>query len=315
MTSPFSDEGENQAAVWPRPPFSLPLTVRVLQRRPTNRVDLWRGETYRRVLSLQGGPRLVTVRQEGDMEAPQLCISVAGERLGLEELERTRRVVAEILGTQVDTAPFHEFAEADPLLGPLVRSMRGLKPPRFPTLWETFLNVVVFQQISLLAALAIVGRLVERFGKWVKYEGDTYFAYPEAPAIAAASVDELRALGLSLNKAVALRALAEAVGDGEALKAEISALPSPAAIERLTQLPGIGRWSAEVVLLRGLGRLDVFPGADSGVIRGLAEALGRAGGLAKGEERLLAERFDNWRGMLYLVVVGDRLRRQGLLSP
>jgi DNA-3-methyladenine glycosylase II len=164
-----------------------------------------------------------------------------------------------------------------------------------------------------LAALAIVGRMVERYGRRLDVDGRTYFAYPEAESIELASVEELRGLGLSLNKALSLRALAEQVGTGEGLRDELMALPSPAAIERLVKLPGIGRWSAEVVLLRGLGRLDVFPGADSGVIRGLAEALGRAGGLEKGEERRLADRFGDWRGMLYLLVAGYRIQRLGLL--
>jgi DNA-3-methyladenine glycosylase II len=304
---------ENEGLILPLPPFSLPITARVLQRRPTNKVDVWDGEAYWRLLSLPGGARLASARQRGPAQAPEIVVRVEGGPASPAVVAQACAQVGMMLSADRDTQSFHAFADADPLLGPVARSLRGLKPPRFPTLWETFLNVVVFQQISLLAALAIVGRMVERYGRRLYFDGRAFFAYPEAEAIASASIEELRALGLSLNKAVSLRALAEQVGAGEALREELSALPSLAAIDRLVQLPGIGRWSAEVVLLRGLGRLDVFPGTDSGVIRGLAEALGREGGLEKGEERRLADRFGEWRGMLYLLVAGYRIQRLGLL--
>ena len=156
----------------------------------------------------------------------------------------------------------------------MIIALRGLKPPRFPTLFETFVNTVVFQQISLAAAVAIVGRLVDRFGRPFEIEGERYFGFPEPAVIAAASVEELRTVGLMARKAEVLRHFAGLVLAGALSFDTLRPLSSEEAIRVLTELPGVGRWTAEVLLLRGLGRLDVFPSGDAGVRRGLE--IGRA---------------------------------------
>ena len=74
----------------------------------------------------------------------------------------------------------------------------------------------------------------------------------------------------------------------------------------LTRIPGIGRWSAQVALLRGLGRLSVFPAGDAGAIRSLREVF------AQREEPDLAasavlDRMGEWRGYLYFMLLGRRL--------
>ncbi len=75
--------------------------------------------------------------------------------------------------------------------------------------------------------------------------------------------------GLSAAKVATLRRVAAALADGTLRECELEALPSSVAAERLCAIKGIGPWTAAVILLRGLGRLDVFPQNDSGVARSL----------------------------------------------
>lgn len=311
---PEAARADGRIVIDPLLPFDLPLTVRVLQRRPTNRVDLWEDGAYRRVLLLQESHRLVSVRQVGGPDDARVLVRVEDGETSPGLMSAAALKVGRLLSVNAELAPFWAQVAADPALRPLGVAFRGLKPPRFPSLWDTLVNVVVFQQISLLAALAIVGRMVERFGATVVHHGRAHFTYPDPGAVAGSSIEELRALGLSRRKAEVLKALALDLGGGEALEEELRALPSPQAIDRLVQLPGIGRWSAEVILLRGLGRVDAFPGGDSGFNRGLADLLGRESGLSQSEERDLAERFGEYRGMLYLFVVAYRLTRLGLID-
>jgi DNA-3-methyladenine glycosylase II len=78
----------------------------------------------------------------------------------------------------------------------------------------------------------------------------------------------------------------------------------------LAELPGIGAWSAGVVLLRGLGRLDVFPPGDVGAQRGLRAVMHLGPGAALGR---IIERFGNHRGYLYFCALGGGLLAKGLI--
>ncbi|MHB9092485.1 MAG: DNA-3-methyladenine glycosylase family protein, partial [Chloroflexota bacterium] len=157
--------------------------------------------------------------------------------------------------------------------------------------------------------------LAERYGRQLAYDGRVYFAFPTAEAFASAEEDELRQLGLSQRKAEVLRALAQRIIDGDPLLRDLDTLPTPEVVATLTTLPGIGRWSAEVILLRGFGRLDVFPSGDAGVDRGLAGILGRSEVPGKAEQSAILERFGAWRGMLYFLIAGYRLLGLHLDSP
>ena len=112
------------------------------------------------------------------------------------------------------------------------------------------------------------------------------------------------AAGLSKNKILHVRCAAEAIAGGAIDEAMLEHLPTPEAAQRLRAIRGIGPWSASVVLLRGLGRLDTFPLRDSGVARTLALL---AGSGQIDQERLL-ERLGDVRGMLYYQLLLGRLR-------
>ena len=298
----------------PRPPFRLEPTVRVLQRRPSNRVDVWRDGRYWRVLPAGAGNALVEVAESGTAEAPALTLRFHEAALGEVDRRQMADTMRGILGTDVDTAPFQRLAAGDPILSRSAGALYGLKPPRFPSLMETFVNVVVFQQISLNAALAITGRLVQQYGDRVEQEGQAYYAFPTASVLSAVAVDDLRRVGLTQRKAEAVHALAGMVASGELSFEGVAALSSDEAVARLLSLPGIGRWSAELVLLRGLGRLDVFPSGDAGIRRALGLLYGLPAAAGSDEERELATRFGPYRGMLYFFVVGARLHALGVLS-
>ena len=153
------------------------------------------------------------------------------------------------------------FAGCGPPASPRFRGVRERRP---------------FQQLSLDAGVAIVSRLVERFGKRLEHEGRGFYAFPKAQAIADARIEALRACGLSLGKAESIRSLARLIESRQLSAEKLAGMSTNDALETLTDLPGIGPWSAGLVLLRGLGRLDVFPSGDVGAERGLRTLL-RAG--------------------------------------
>ncbi|MHB1416404.1 MAG: DNA-3-methyladenine glycosylase family protein [Chloroflexota bacterium] len=299
----------------PVPPFRLVPTVRVLQRRPNNRVDVLEDGRFYRVLHTADGPRLVVAEDAGSVDRPLVRVTIPGEPLSPPAAAAAADTLGDMLGTGVDVSGFYRLASEDPRLRPAATALRGLKPPHFETIFEAVVNSVVFQQITLAAGVAIAGRLAERFGQSVVIDGRRYYGPAEPTAVAVASTADLRALGLSERKADVLRHLADLVLAGELSFEALRSLPSGEAICRLDALPGIGRWTAELILLRGLGCLDVFPSGDVGVRRGLARLLGREQPLAVDEEQPLAARFGEQRGLLYFLSLGWRLLQEGLIEP
>lgn len=189
-------------------PFHLEATVRVLQRRPGNLVDTWEHGRYRRVLETPQGLAWVEVENRGTIDAPDLCYRLRGaNRVSRATRAGLVQTLRRVLGLHLDPQPLLRLAHADRRLRPAARALRGLRPPRFTGLFEAFASVVPFQQLSLDAGVAIVGRLVERFGTRLEHDGASLRAFPTAQAIAEARLERLRQCGLSTRKAQVLRAL------------------------------------------------------------------------------------------------------------
>lgn len=299
--------GSRPAQLPTRAPFNLEATVRVLQRRPSNLVDVWQDAQYVRVLELEQGPILVEVQNRGTIDVPDVRYCIRSGDPSAAVTATLRRV----LGLDVVPAVLQFPVPIDGPLRSTVVALRGMRPPRFVNLFESFVNVVPFQQLSLDAGVSIIGRLVQRFGRSVEHDGRQYHASPGARVIAAARLDQLRACGLSRGKAQTLRNLARMIEARDLSEEEISRMTSSQALRALMELPGIGPWSAALVLLRGFGRLDVFPPGDVGAARGLAPLLqlDRPTSID-----LAVERFGDRRGYLYFCGLGASLLARGLIQ-
>jgi DNA-3-methyladenine glycosylase II len=117
---------------------------------------------------------------------------------------------------------------------------------------------------------------------------------------------------MSLRKTQSLRAAARAIASGALTAASLTRLSSSEAIGQLTELGGIGPWSAALILLRGLGRLDVFPQADTGAESSLAALLRLR---SRASLPKVVERFGDCRGYLYFYGLASRLLAAGLIHP
>ncbi len=291
-------------------PFHLEATVRVLQRRPTNMVDIWLQDRYVRALATADGLALIEVANLRTIDDSDVRFTILRSDVSSVTRAGLGQTVRKVLGLDVDPAPLQLRAEAERRLSPTALALRGMRPPRFAELFETFANVVLFQQLSLDAGVAIVGRLVGRFGKSLEHDGRHFHAFPAAHDIAEARLDALRACGMSSRQAETLRRIANAIESGELTEERLSRMNSTDAIRFLTDLQGIGPWSASLVLLRGLGRLDVFPPGDVGAVRGLSRLMRVAPGPSL--DRII-QRFDDHRGYLYFCSLGGALLAKNLI--
>jgi DNA-3-methyladenine glycosylase II len=257
----------------PRPPFRLDLTVWALRRREQNRIDTWDGRSYRRALLLDGAPLELSVTQVGRVSTPRLEVVLAGRHVTSAAEAGARSTLAKLLGLDLDLSDFYARSIRDSALDRLVARYRGVKPPRFPSVFECLLNAVACQQLSLEAGLTLLSRLAATAGA----PAGALHVFPAPTDVLGLPRSALRTLGFSERKAETILELAEAASAGELELEGFERLADEGVVEALVRRSGIGRWSADYVLLRGLGRLHVFPRGDSGALNGVRSFLAAAG--------------------------------------
>ncbi len=293
------------------PPFRLDLTAPALRRRPDNAVDMWDGRTYRRALALEGRTIELAAVQAERSTAPQLTVTLTGSQLDHQTEEAARGALTRLLGLELDLSAFYAQAKDDPFLRPLARRFRGLKPPRFPTLFECLVNAIACQQLTITVGIRLLNRLAEAYGT---ASGEDTRAFPLPAQLAGLAPEALNSLGFSRAKARSIVELAAGITAGTFDPATVETLDDRAALAALMRLRGVGRWTAEYALLRGLGRLHVFPGDDVGARNNLARWLGRRAPLDYAGVRAAVRRWQPFAGLVYFHLLLANLAERGMLS-
>jgi DNA-3-methyladenine glycosylase II len=298
--------------IQPLPPFRLDLTVWALRRRPRNDIDRWDGTTYRRVVVIGKRVTELAIRQTGSSSAPRVIVSATPSLRTSADRRQVRSIVDRLLGLRIDLSEWYRLAHRDRRLAELADRFRGVKPPRFPTVFEALVNAFACQQLSLVVGLELLNRLAAVCGVR-RTHGDQY-AFPAPHDVARVAPARYRAIGFSRQKVLALLTLARGIDRGEIDLERLETADDDEAVRRLRELRGVGRWTAEYVLLRGLGRLHVFPGDDVGAQKSLARWLGRPGPLDYDGVSKALEKWRPYAGMLYFHLLLDGLATAGLLE-
>jgi DNA-3-methyladenine glycosylase II len=298
----------------PIPPFRLDLSAWTLRRRPENAIDRWDGTTYRRALALANGPVEVAVVQTGPPAAPRLRVTLHGAPLSPEVKRAMTTALEQLLGLRIDLAAFYRLASRDAELGPLAERFRGMKPPRFPSVFEGIVNSIACQQVTLTLGIHLLNLLAEGYGPVVVGEEGPARAFPRPEDVALLAPEALRELGFSRQKGRAMIELAQISAVGHEELEALAALSDEEAVARLCRLRGVGRWSAEYVLLRRLGRTHIFPGDDVGARKNLERWLNLATPLDYDAVGRTLARWHPYGGLIYFHLLLDRLAEADYLQ-
>lgn len=298
----------------PIPPFRLDLTAWTLRRRPDNIIDRWDGQTYRRVLVEDDNPFEVAVTQSGPSAMPRLYVSVIGEVPSSHLKAYAVAAVERLLGIHVDMRKFYRFCEKDDVLRSLANQFRGSKPPRFPTYFETLVNAIACQQLTLTVGIRLLNRLTEACGPAIETEGGLLHAFPGPRQLANMDIEQLRQMGFSYRKAAYLTGLARAVVEKKINLEEIERLDDKQAVSSLRTLKGVGRWTAEYFLLRGLGRTHIFPGDDVGARNHLQRWLRLSKPMDYDEVHKTLRHWNAYGGLVYFHLLLKSLTEKGMIQ-
>ncbi len=201
-------------------------------------------------------------------------------------------------GLDDDAGRHHAAMAADPVLAPLLERFGELRIVRAPDLYEALLVAVIGQQVSVQAAQSVRRRLMRSLGTCLAGSapgGEDHYLYPTPRQLLAAGEAALRGQGVSRQKTAYLLGIADRAAAGDLDRGAFTALSDEDAIGRLCEIKGVGRWTAEIVLMRGLGRSDVFAAGDLGLQVAVQELQGLRERPSEKRLRKIAERWRGWR--------------------
>lgn len=250
--------------------------------RLAERVD---GTTLCKGLMWAGRPGCLTIRFTAGWARASLVVDGSPRS---EPAESLKSLARRMLGLSQPVAAFEAAFRLHPLLGPLIAQRPGLRVPQTATPFEALTWAITGQQISVHAAVAVRGRLIQRAG--VSHSSGLW-CYPDESRVVAMGEAELCLVGLSRAKARSLIALSRSFLVEPLPMAVLSGGLDASQVEairvRLLALPGVGPWTVDYALLRGFGWPDGSLHGDAAVRRKLQ-------GLLDSREKIDAARTRDW---------------------
>ncbi len=299
---------ETKVILHPQPPYDLNKYIQALGDFTSDGVNVFKkadllGQAYyQRVIKVGGKYTLFTAYQKTPADRPKIVIQFK-PRVNKKELKEK---LAWIFGLDESLKGFYQRAKKDPVLSKVTEQFYGMVPIRTATVFEMVITAITEQQISLAVAVKIRARLVKRFGESIKLNGEKYYAFPTPEKLAFLKPSELLKIGLSHQKVSYIIGFSKKVAVGEFDVEGLKKKSDKEVIEKLTQIKGLGVWTAEYVLARGLGRTDVFPADDLGVRTAIGKLYGTGKIVSAQEARKILVKWKPYRRYttFYLLCAG-----------
>jgi DNA-3-methyladenine glycosylase II len=265
---------------------------------------------FRKVLDIEGTAVLAEVFSRGSTDAPELCITInPADTLSGTDRIKVNNLISSMFNIYEDLSPFYQSMEKDRIMAYLISRLRGVKSPTTPTVYEALVDSVIEQQISLKAAHRIENRLIRAFGIPLILKEEVYYGYPTPQTLAETTDSGFRSCGLTRRKGEYIRGISQQI-IAKSLNLENfrTFQDTEIIIRELTKIRGIGRWTAELTVLRGLHRPDAFPADDIGVRRFIAQFYMNNANISSAQARSFADRWGFWKGYAaYYLEIADML--------
>lgn len=290
--------------VKPLPPFDFSLSAWIFSDGDP-RIQRYEGGVYRHALHLGERTALMEVRSLGTVDEPVLSVRVEPDSGHAQsEKKAAKALVRRIFNLDLDLLPFYEAVKGDPVMSGITERLRGLHSPTTATPFEALIDSITEQQISLAAAWSMQRKLIETFGDSLVLGEKTYRIFPVPERLATASVEQLRSCGLSGRKAEYVRDVSKLVAEGALDLDALAGISENEIIDALSRIRGIGVWTAEMTMIRGMQKLDAIPADDLGLRKVISHYYYEGRSITGAEARSTAARWKGWRGLasFYLIV-------------
>jgi DNA-3-methyladenine glycosylase II len=264
---------------------------------------------FRQVLDIEGTAVLAEVFSRGSTDAPELWFTINPDDT-LSGTVRTdvSNLISSIFNIHEDLSrSTGQWRGQD--IGSLISRLRGVKSPTTPTVFEALVDSVIERRSpSKLAQLE--NRLIRAFGTPLILKDQVYYGYPTPQILAETPDSGFRSCGLTRRKGEYIRGISQQIVGSSLDLENFRTYPDTEMIIReLTKIRGIGRWTAELTVLRGLHRPDAFPADDTGVRRFISQSYMNDKNVSSAQARSFAERWGPWKGYAaYYLEIADLLK-------
>ncbi len=296
---------EDSLCVVAVPPFNFELSAQIF-RNGDEQIRRFEDRQFWQVIRLDEKLALTCVESSGTVENPKLTVNLkANCRLTNEDKKAAERIIRQLFNLDFDLAEFYRETRNDHVMKVLTKKLFGLKSPTTQYAFEALVDSIVEQQISLKVANAFERRIVKKWGDALVLGDDTFYAYPTPKSLSSATQQELRGVGLSERKAEYVRNVAALISEGKLdLEALKNLRDTKEIIAELDKVRGIGVWTAELTILRGMQKLEALPADDLGLRRTISHYYCEGKPITNVEARRIAANWGKWKGLAayYLIV-------------
>jgi DNA-3-methyladenine glycosylase II len=294
--APIINGSKTRFFIFPEPPFDFERSAGIHDRFEKSLPDVYENGIYKRVLHVGDNPVIVLATSKGSIDKPKLRVEVYPQ-LSAQEVKTLKEVLRTMFAASFDFDEFYSVAKKDRLMKTVSKRLRGLRPVSPPTIFEALVIAITEQQISLDAAVAIRSRLIEKYGEIVEFEGRSFYAFPTPAVLAKAKASEMMAVGLSKNKALYINEFSKKVARKELDLEGLRKTDDETANAELTKIRGVGPWTAQYTLIRGMGRVNSLPADDLGIQRAISEAYFKGRRIDSNEVRRVLGKFSPFSGI------------------
>lgn len=294
------------------PPFDFNLSAIIFSNGDRN-IRKYENGKFWQIVRVDDRLILATMKALGTVDDPKISVELRSDQ-SISEADKTaaKQTVSGLLNIDLDLKPFYEHAKKDEVLAHIVHRLRGLKIPTTPNVFEALIDSITEQQISLNVAHVLETKLVKAFGKTLRLDGEEYYAYPTPRELASVKPEQLRRCGLSQKKAEYVNEVSKMIADG---KLDLEGFKryddAQKIISELDKIRGIGVWTAELTIARGMGKLDVVPADDLGLRRIISHHYCHDKKISGTEARKVAEKWGKWKGLAaFYLIIADAMENR-----
>jgi DNA-3-methyladenine glycosylase II len=291
--------------ITPVPPFDFDLSSRIF-RDGDEQIRKYENGRYWQVIRVNNRLILVTMKSSGSENTPRLSIELkSNEEISATDRLKVEEVIGSSLNLELDLEAFYRDIKNDRIMSTIVDKLRGLRSPTTLTVFESLVSSIIEQQISLIVAHSMERKMVKALGDALRLDNKSYYAFPTPQRLASASVAQLRQCGLSSKKGEYIIGVSKSIAEG---KLDIERLgkrdDTEAVIDELLKIRGVGLWTAEMTVLRGMHRLEEMPADDIGLRRCIAHYYLKDRRISAEEARDIAKKWGRWKGLagFYLII-------------
>lgn len=241
--------------------FSFELALTFLQRSPRELLHRVADGGIEKALRVDDLIVIFSIQHDHE----DLVVNFLNTSVTVAQATEIVKFIREWLDLDTDLKPFYALCKKDKLLKVLTEQYHGYRIVGQPDLFESLVWAVLGQQINLQFAYTLKQRFVEKFGQTIQHNEEVYYLFPEPSTVAVLQVDDLLALQFSRQKAAYIITIAKAFADGIVSKEKLVGMSLKEAKDILTEIKGVGNWTANYALMKTFRHADAFPLEDAGI--------------------------------------------------